>query len=585
MDEKNPENKVPSKGRRPKDEEYTSIFDAPAAVPEKQPKKRRISKRTVNTIIALAVCVALGAAAFGATKLWGKDDVTDEVSSDETSETETTEIFNLGDYSYSATKTDDLKMGPITNVVVKNEHDTFAIVPTVGKTTSIDSVTGEETEKDTTVWKINAAEKTNISGIEFNDTRVSFILGEALAPSYVSIYAENKDDEIPQGGKTYLEECGLDSPKSSIKVSFTDGSEYTIYCGDQTPTGTDRFITIDEHSAGNSDELKTDNRIYRIEQGLCNFLEKDLTYFVQTDIIKAIEDETTYTETGDEIADKYFLSGELSYFDDLVITGTNFENTIRFTNVDVEVPPHNSIYMMTAPITQNVDTDKMTALLKPLADGLSANRCAVISPSVSQTESYGLKNPAVSVSYTVKNKNYTINIGNKISDDSGENSYYAVMIKGNPAIFLVEESLVSALFTKADDYASKTVYSCNITKLKTVTFTKDGVSTTFNLAFNPDDDSDLTVTAGSKTVDTAAFRQAYADFLSISTFEKADGAKDADSPYVTVSFTYRDYPGTDTVRFSLLSDRRYFISLNGQGSFSVLSTGLDKFVSSISALI
>ena len=181
MDEKNPENKVPSKGRRPKDEEYTSIFDAPAAVPEKQPKKRRISKRTVNTIIALAVCVALGAAAFGATKLWGKDDVTDEVSSDETSETETTEIFNLGDYSYSATKTDDLKMGPITNVVVKNEHDTFAIVPTVGKTTSTDSVTGEETEKDTTVWKINAAEKTNISGIEFNDTRVSFILGEALA--------------------------------------------------------------------------------------------------------------------------------------------------------------------------------------------------------------------------------------------------------------------------------------------------------------------------------------------------------------------------------------------------------------------
>ena len=149
MDEKNPENKVPSKGRRPKDEEYTSIFDAPAAVPEKQPKKRRISKRTVNTIIALAVCVALGAAAFGATKLWGKDDVTDEVSSDETSETETTEIFNLGDYSYSATKTDDLKMGPITNVVVKNEHDTFAIVPTVGKTTSTDSVTGEETEKDT----------------------------------------------------------------------------------------------------------------------------------------------------------------------------------------------------------------------------------------------------------------------------------------------------------------------------------------------------------------------------------------------------------------------------------------------------
>ena len=197
----------------------------------------------------------------------------------------------------------------------------------------------------------------------------------------------------------------------------------------------------------------------------------------------------------------------------------------------------------------------------------------------------GLKIPPSAFPYTVKNKNYTINIGNKISDDSGENSYYAVMIKGNPAIFLVEESLVSALFTKADDYASKTVYSCNITKLKTVTFTKDGVSTTFNLAFNPDDDSDLTVTAGSKTVDTAAFRQAYADFLSISTFEKADGAKDADSPYVTVSFTYRDYPGTDTVRFSPSPTAAISSASTAREAFSVLSTGLDKFVSSISALI
>ena len=52
-------------------------------------------------------------------------------------------------------------MGPITNVVVKNQYDTFAIIPTVGKTASTDPVSGEETEKDTTVWEINAAEKTN----------------------------------------------------------------------------------------------------------------------------------------------------------------------------------------------------------------------------------------------------------------------------------------------------------------------------------------------------------------------------------------------------------------------------------------
>lgn len=584
MDEKDLENKPAAPEKKKGDGEYTTIFDAPATVSDKAPKKRRVSKRTVNTVIALAVCVALGFGAFAATRLWGKDGE-EEQSSDENSEVTTQTVFDLGDYSSSATKTDGLKMGPITNVVVKNQYDTFAIIPTVGKTSSTDPVSGEETEKDTTVWEINAAEKTNISGIEFNDTRVSFILGEVLAPTYVSVYAEDKDAEIPQGGKTYLEECGLDSPRSSIQVSFEDGSKYTVYCGDQAPTGTDRFITIDQYSAGNSDELAPDSRIYRVEPGICNFAEKDLTYFVQTDIIDPIEDETYYTEDGEEVSDKYFVSGELSYFDNLEISGSSFPEKLKFTNVDVETPPHNSIYMMTQPVTQNVNVDKMTALLKPLSSGLSANSCAVISPSVSQLESYGLKTPAVTVSYTVKNKNYTINVGNKTSDESGENSYYAVMIKGNPAIFLVEESQVSTLFTSADGYASKTVYSCNITKLKTVTFTKDGVSTVFDLTFDPEDDSDLTVTVGGKTVDTAAFRQAYADFISISTFEKAENAKDAETPYVSVAFTYRDYPGTDTVRFSPLSDRRYFISLNGQGSFSVLSTGLDKFVESITALV
>ena len=566
-------------------EQYTSIFDAPTAVSEKPVKKRRISKRALNTIVALVVCAALGAGAFAAVHFWGKDDTDDDSSSGAESEAELSYVFDLGDYSSSATDGDNLKMGPVTNVVIKNEHDTFAIVPTLGKTTQIDSNTGDEVEKDTTLWEINAAEKTNIYGITFNSTRVSFILGEILAPEYISVYAEDKNASIPQGDKTYLEECGLDSPVSSAKVSFKDGSEYTIYCGDKTPTGTDRFITIECKSAGNSDELSEDSRIYRVEQGMCNFLEKDLTYFVQTDIIKAIEDETTYTETGDEIADKYFISGELSYFDNLELSGTNFEKPVKFTNVDADTPPHNSIYMMTSPVSQNVDVDKMTALLKPLNDGLSANSCAVISPSTAQLEQYGLAKPAVTASYTVKNVNYTINIGNTISDESGENTYYAVMIKGNPAVFLVEQSYLSALFTKASDYVSKNIYSCDITKLKTVTFTKDGVSTVFDLSFDEKDSSNLTVYANGKTVDTQSFREAYVNFLSVTAFESVENGADSANPYVTVAFTYRDYPGTDTVRFSPLSDRRYFASLNGQGSFAVLSTGLDKFVDSITALI
>lgn len=100
-------------------EQYTSIFDAPTAVSEKPVKKRRISKRALNTIVALVVCAALGAGAFAAVHFWGKDDTDDDSSSGAESEAELSYVFDLGDYSSSATDGDNLKMGPVTNVVIK----------------------------------------------------------------------------------------------------------------------------------------------------------------------------------------------------------------------------------------------------------------------------------------------------------------------------------------------------------------------------------------------------------------------------------------------------------------------------------
>ena len=61
--------------------------------------------------------------------------------------------------------------------------------------------------------------------------------------------------------------------------------------------------------------------------------------------------------------------------------------------------------------------------------------------------------------------------------------------------------------------------------------------------------------------------------------------KDAAHPYLTVTLTYNRYDQTDVIRLSPYTDRRYFMSLNGMGSTVVLSTAVEAFTDSLSALL
>ena len=576
-----------------------SIFDKPDPdrfrKNEKPPKTA--NRQVRNIIIALVLCVTLVASTTGISYLlYGKNPIAfvkEYFAGDEESavssapEEEETLIHDYSAYGTDSVDTDTLKLGGVEKITVVQPNETYELTATMGEEITIDPETMEEVKNEILQWRVTKVMGKDITGVNFSTTLSGFVVTDLLRIPYHSVYAENGNDTIPQGGKTYYEECGIANSNNRLTIHFKNGATSTVIVGSKAPTENYYFLGIENNDAGKGEVAgapKEDTRIYKVTQDVIAYYAKDTIYFVNKDIILPIEqDEDTYVEeTGESIEDPYFISGELSRFDALSISGKNYAKPFAFEMVSEDQPGYDSIYLMTSPITQNVDLDAISALLSPVGSGLSAGDCLVMKPTAAQLKQYGLSDPACKVDYLVKNQKTVLKIGDQLDDGS-----YAVMVEGNPSIFKLDaDSIPFVSYTQAD-FASDTLYSCDITLIDTLRIQANGKDELYRLKHGVDSEKNntLTVTArDGKVVDTEKFRSMYVQLLSLTSFTNVNDGKDAKTPYATITITYDDYSQTDVIRLSPYTDRRYFMSLNGMGSTVVLSNAVDAFVDAFNAL-
>lgn len=576
-----------------------SIFDKPD--PERYRKNQKPPKQSNrkvrDIIIALVLCVALigsttgicylfyGKGPFAVIKQWVSD--TEETASN-TSSTEQLLVHDYSSYSQSNANTQTLQLGGIKKITVQQPNFTYEITGKMEKTVDINPETYEEYETEIMNWRVSYVEGVDIEGVQFDPTLSGFVVSDLVKIPYGAVYAENGNATIPQGGKTYYDECGITTSQNRLTMEFNNGASITVIVGDKAPTGEMYFLALENNDGGKPNVAgapKADSRIYTVGKDVIAYYAKDPIFFVEKDVVSPTpqDDDEFNEETGETTEDPYFISGELSKFDALSITGANYEKPFTFEMVSQDKPGYDSIYLMTSPFTQNVDLDAMSALLSPLSAGLSVSDCLVLKATEDDLKKYGFDNPATKVRYVVKGQETVLLVGNQLEEDKG----YAFMVEGNTSIFSIsKESIPFAFYTTAD-FASSTLYSCDITLLKTMRIQSDGKDEIYHLKHGTasDGSASLTVTTGSgKTVDTEKFRDMYVKLLSLTSFEEVTDGKDAESPHTTITITYNDYAQTDVIRLSPYTDRRYYMSLNGMGSTVIRSTALDDFVASFNGL-
>ena len=585
-----------------KDEEYCpSIFDKPDYSYEKPRKNSKISKQTLTIIISLVVCIALGFGVWGIFKLIPSDGVTSTDESSEAAE-ETKYIYDYSHYlsDFSDSKDADtypelvgtdgykkgLALGGISRIDVKNTATNFYLTPDYYTRVEMNPETMEDEEKTTLEWYMTSIEGVDMKGVKFDIDYTEFVVQDLLRLPYKSVYVEDKNAKLPDGSMTYFNECGFDKPIATPSITFKDGSKLTVLVGSETPVKGEYYVTV-EVETSDKDLLgkpKKDEKIYITQYENIAFYLKDAKHYVELDLITAPEDETYYTDLGEEVPDKYFLMGELSVFDSLSISGRNTDGKIEFKVVDANTPPYTTMYLMTTPRKQCADVEKIASLLSPISGGFRAASCLSMRGTTAEMQKYGLANPLYKVTYVVKNVTYVLTVGNKFADGDLKGNY-PVMVNGNPSIFLASADVLPFVNNKSIDYTNDSIFAADIGEIKSLDVNIKGKKYNFTL-IHGEENEDLVVTLNGKTINTESFRNMYVDVLSMTSRGDVSHVTDAknQNEALSLTFNYVKHSHSDKISLYPYSDRRYSCLLNGAGDWTMYSTSVEKVIKSVEGL-
>lgn len=538
---------------------YPSIFDKPDHSREKQAKNRRISRGGRNVLLTLLLCVALAGSVFAIYRFLPKEEGDNTSSSGS--------VLSLFDYTQYVTYDSSLtETEGVKNIQVANPEGSFEIVYSIVEKTQQNSATGEEETGPAIEWSVSGYD-----GVTFDSDTLQYLVGDLLKVIYSSVYTPDADSANADG-ITYRQECGLDSPMATLTANFNDGKSYTIYIGDEIPIGGSYYLM-----------QEGDNAIYITKSSDVDYFLRGISYFVSKQMVPMLE--------STKVDDSYFTSDVLSRFDKITVSGSSFSTPIVFEmadSSDIAVPTD---YRMTSPEKRSADTDMVTTLLSPLANGLEANECLVMQATQSDLKQYGLDDPICQVSYVVEGKTYVLKVGSLV-----EEGYYAASFSGSDSIFRVAQSSVSFAFKSAKDYRSILLYVTNITDVSSIQIdavNESGnlISETFTLHHMTSETesgttNSLTVyDAQDNLINEDDFRELYQGIISMTAASWADDGKQAKTPKLTITLNYTDGSSSDVIRLSEYSSRRYYYTLNGKGDAIVLSSTVDTLLGQFSSLL
>jgi len=308
-----------------------------------------------------------------------------------------------------------------------------------------------------------------------------------------------------------LKDYGLDIPQAKATITYTDGSTATLTVGNTTPSE-DGYYT----------QISGDNNVYIFESDCVYLFTVRAASFADTTLL------TTPTVKKDDANGTAVLK-EVSY------SGKNHPTPLKLRrsyHTDSEEMTLFS-YIITKPYTRGI-TDTVIGQLSNFKS-LTASQALYLHPTAQQKQKFGFDDPLTVMDITMavetsedtdttesnitntvvaEKKIYynsystTITVG---SMDSSSN--YVVMVDGIDAIFLVDNSALSAIAERTyTNTVNQLLFLKNISQLGRISVTTDGKQHDFYLTHFPEkenNDESMVVTESGKIYPTEDFRELY----------------------------------------------------------------------------
>ncbi len=401
----------------------------------------------------------------------------------------------------------------ISQIHLENQKGTLDILS--------ETPTDEDGNTETTVYTIKGYEDYDLqSGVPDE------IANTAATITFEKIVASSKDAAA---------EFGLDNPRSTVTVTYTDKTKAIIYVGDDSPNGEETYIKF-----GDGDEifLVTSDAVSPFDFGLTDMMSLTIN--------------SSASDTANSQASSITLSGS-AFSDEIVLEPNTTDKT-------------SASYIITKPISgyaNESESSKVDGAIR----GLYAESVKMVNPSEKQLSELGLSSPYAEVKAVYPDT--TVDVLASKPDNEGKVN---VMLSGGNIVYVMASANLPWVLTSYENLVSEYVLYPKMTSLSKISVTTGGKTYDFELNTEDKtttDDSGSETTATTTTIkfgDNEIASENFSGFYdSISLIELAntDKGSKSGSPELTISYTYSSDNSTDTVSFYSTTDSRYLVELNG----------------------
>ncbi|MCH5298527.1 MAG: DUF4340 domain-containing protein [Ruminococcus sp.] len=440
--------------------------------------------------------------------------------------------------SYDGGNLLDLVPADISKINVENEGGTFEITsytPTE-KSDETDPETGESVETTlTTVY--------TLVGYEDFEMQAGVPDEIASACSTLSYSAVATTD-----GSKSLKDWGMDEPRSTVTVTFVDGTKAVIKVGADAPQGLGTYVMFG-----------TGNAVY-----LCDTDTVSPLLFKVSDLMNlSITD--SVSETGDTDASQITLKGT-AYESEIVLKPNTDTDHIQ------------NSFIITSPETNYAD-DNAASLITGAIKGLYADSVEMVNPSGAQLKKLGLSTPYAQV--IAKYSGATENLIASSPDDEG-NVY--LMKNGGKVVYKMAAANVGWVTAKYESLISPYVLYNRYDSLSGITVTAGDktydfkVTTTVTKADDDETESTNTVaTYMGNELNQGNFETFYRN-MSMLTKLDSTAKSPSGSPALTVKYSYEEGRKADTIAFYKDSTSKYVVTVNGAAKGTVNASYVEKLI-------
>lgn len=419
--------------------------------------------------------------------------------------------------SNTATTLIEQATGNIEKIVVQNSGGTYTLMGYGAQVESKVESSGETSTVTTTEMVFTMQEHSSYLIDKDKSDALAYDCANLVASKVVN--ANNNPDS----------DYGLDKPRATVTVSFSDGSEKTIKVGNDVPGGKSAYIRM-----GDS------NKIYVVALDSVNsMLVEKLQMFDKT-ILNSLSDDETLSL--------------------LSVTGSGRKKALKlekkaFSNI--------SSYYLSSPNQAACDADKIESLCDSSLFPLVADSVAAIDVKESDLSKYNLDKPYYILDAKTSTRSYKILVS---KPDKDENCY--IMLNGADIIYKIESNVIDFMGGDGSDIVSKTIFYPNNLKLKSVDVSYGKIKDTYtieNTITKNEDGVDITTTKvyyNGEETNITLFNKFMRNLSVLERAEKIPAYDEKSNPVLSVSVTYTD-DTIDTLEI-YKGDKKAIVVLNGK---------------------